>query len=652
MRWVTAQDLQLWAGRLDCESTLPELVRRLVHATIAAPDRVAFPSGESVQTGGWDGIVQVQTGNEYVPDGWSGWELSKRGDIKAKADEDYDKRTLDPESFDPAKTAFVFVTPRRWNAKEDWVTKKKATGAWRDVRAYDADDLEQWLELAPAVGAWLARVLRKYPAGVLSIDDYWTEYSVATNPPFTPAMVLAGRQADAERARQWLQQGAGTLFVAADSPREAFGVIAASIPGLALEAQAHLRSRFLLADDPTVLRELITTANNLIIGWLAADTSSVGLAIHQGHRVILPTREDQQRGETITVSRPDHDALSKALTDAGITEERAKVLIREAGRSITVLHRQLDTAPTPPEWAKPAVAHDLIPSLLASAWDEQRTGDQAVLAQIAGTDYAHVAATMARWSHVPDAPVQQTGTVWTMRAPRDAWLLLNAYLTKNDIDRLKTAATSVFGLDDPSLDLPPEERWLANIKGKELPNSPWLRKGLAQSLVLISLTPTIAGYRGADIAASIVRDLLQGDWRRWYAITPVLPHLAEAAPTTFLLALEQELTRDPQGFDNRFAKQGPMHGDHATGLLWALELLAWYPEHLTRVTLLLARLGREHKHPKEILRAIFLAWLPQTGATVQERTAALGVLLQREPPIGWELLMGLWPQHHDAGAYH
>jgi hypothetical protein len=54
MRWVTAQDLQLWAGRLDCEGMLPELVRHLVHATIDAPERVAFPSGESIQTGGWD----------------------------------------------------------------------------------------------------------------------------------------------------------------------------------------------------------------------------------------------------------------------------------------------------------------------------------------------------------------------------------------------------------------------------------------------------------------------------------------------------------------------------------------------------------------------------------------------------------------------
>lgn len=652
MRWVTAQNLQLWAGRRDCEGTLPELARRLVHATLDAPGRVAFPSGDSVETGGWDGIVHAPTGNSYVPDGWSGWELSKRGDIKTKADDDYDKRTADPEHLDQAKTVFVFVTPRRWNTKEDWVADKKATGAWADVRAYDADDLEQWLELAPAVGAWLARILNKYPAGVLCIDDFWAEYSLATNPEFTAPMVLAGRQENAESARRYLQHGTGTLAVIADSPREGLALIAASITGLDPEEQEHIRSRFLLAEDPTVLRELITTADHLIIGWLATDTTSVGLATHRGHRVILPTRENPKRGEGLTVARPDSDALITALTDAGITEERAKVLVREAGRSITVLHRQLDTAPAPPEWATPTTARELIPAVLASAWDEQRPQDQVVLATLAGTDYAAVVALMARWSHVPDAPVQQTGTVWTIRAPRDAWHLLSPFLTRNDIDRFRKATNSVFAIEDPSLELPAEERWLANIHGKELPHSFWLRTGLSQTLVHIGLTPTIAGYRGCDIAASIVHELLPEAWQRWYAVEPILPNLAEAAPTTFLNALEQQLARDPEGLDNLFVNQGPMHGDHAGGLLRALQLLAWYPEHLTRATLLLARLGRKHKQPQSVLRAIFLVWLPQTGATVQERTATITVLLQREPAIGWELLMELWPEHHSVGAYH
>lgn len=156
MRWISAQDLQSWAGRRDCEDVLPELLRRLVRATVVAPGSAHFPSGESIQVGGWDGVVQAPAGDEFVPDGWSGWELSRRHDTTTKANDDYEKRTADPLQLDRATASFVFVTPRRWNAKDDWAAAKQATGDWANVYALDADHLEQWLEQAPAVGAWLA----------------------------------------------------------------------------------------------------------------------------------------------------------------------------------------------------------------------------------------------------------------------------------------------------------------------------------------------------------------------------------------------------------------------------------------------------------------------------------------------------------------
>ena len=102
--------------------------------------------------------------------------------------DDYQKRTADPEHLDRAKTSYVFLTPRRWNQKEDWIAEKKAKAEWADVRAYDADDLEQWLEHAPAVGAWLARILHKYPSGVLRMTSMTSGRSTpfCTNPTAVP----------------------------------------------------------------------------------------------------------------------------------------------------------------------------------------------------------------------------------------------------------------------------------------------------------------------------------------------------------------------------------------------------------------------------------------------------------------------------------
>src|SRR6202040_3450915 len=91
-----------------------------------------------------------------IPSGSSGWEVgTQRTKIRDKATSDYEKRSSKPLGLEPRSTTFVFVTPRRWAQKRQWQSVRRAEKKWRDVRAYDADDLVHWIELYPAVGHWL-----------------------------------------------------------------------------------------------------------------------------------------------------------------------------------------------------------------------------------------------------------------------------------------------------------------------------------------------------------------------------------------------------------------------------------------------------------------------------------------------------------------
>src|SRR5215208_874547 len=108
---VDATDLNAWSNRREAPSLLPRVIRRLVHATLERVDRVGFPADEGVQLGGYDGVVRVGEGNAFVPEGTSVWELGTNRNVKAKADEDYEKRRADPLGLDPSGTSFVFVTP-------------------------------------------------------------------------------------------------------------------------------------------------------------------------------------------------------------------------------------------------------------------------------------------------------------------------------------------------------------------------------------------------------------------------------------------------------------------------------------------------------------------------------------------------------------
>ena len=74
-----------------------ELVSRLIYATVGPAASLLFPSDESVQHSGWDGICTVAQGTSPIPAGVSGWELgAQRTGIKGKADSDYENRTRDP----------------------------------------------------------------------------------------------------------------------------------------------------------------------------------------------------------------------------------------------------------------------------------------------------------------------------------------------------------------------------------------------------------------------------------------------------------------------------------------------------------------------------------------------------------------------------
>ena len=188
---ANATDLSIWSERLDSQGILPHLIRRLIQASSKDIFKIGFPANEGIQLGGYDGILSVGTGNTFVPKGISAWELSTRRNIKQKADTDYEKRCKSPLEFDPGLSTFIFVTSRRWNKKAEWAHARQSEGFWKDVRAYDADDIETWLELSPVVHTWFSSIIGKQPEGVIDIGNFWLDWSEATTPNISPRFLLS-----------------------------------------------------------------------------------------------------------------------------------------------------------------------------------------------------------------------------------------------------------------------------------------------------------------------------------------------------------------------------------------------------------------------------------------------------------------------------
>ena len=142
-----------------------------------------------------------------------------------------------------------------------------------------------------------------------------------------------------------------------------------------------------------------------------------------------------------------------------------------------------------------------------------------------------------------------------------------------------------------------------------------------------------------------------GDWELWASLNDVLPLIAESHPSEFLNAVDRALSMTPSPFEMIFGQEcsGIFGRNYMTGLLWALETLAWDGNNLTRALVCLAELaardpgGQWGNRPIGSMTTILLPWLPQTCASVERRVGAVRTVLQLVPRVGWNLLVALLP---------
>lgn len=662
---ATATDLAAWADRRDAQAVLPQLIRRLVHAT-GRVTRVGFPAGEGVQLAGLDGIVLADEATAFVPEGISVWELGTSRRVKEKADGDYEKRRRDPQNVEPSDSVFVFVTPRRWGTRDTWVADRKAEGVWREVRCYTADDLEAWLEQAPAVHIWFSILIGKQPDGVIDIGNYWADWVEATRPVFTPDFVLAGRSEVVSRVHKWLREASGTLAIKAESREEALAVFAAALLRLPSEEQVTHLARSVVIQDRAAWDQLVTTDESLILTPLF-DTRDVHTrATRRGHRVVVPLgRSDSAFPTTLDVPAISKEDGVRALLTVGLTEDLAKDIVALARRSLTACRRTLSLNPEvqQPGWARPNEARSLLPIMFAGAWDGGKEGDRDAMTLLAGTPYREITTVLVRWSNESDPPVHRIGDAWFIVSREDSWLLLGRYLVRDDLELFEEIVLQVLGTPDPRFDLPEQERWMANALGRGPSHSDIIREGLSETIAYLGARGDRAdianGLNPADYAIRIVKRLLERanrDWRVWASLSRVMPLLAEAAPGTFLDAVEAGLQGE-QPILMLFKSEGDalFSSSPHTGLLWALETLAWSPDHLGRAAIVLAKLARVdpggtlQNRPANSLREIFLLWYPNSAASVDQRMRVLDTIRRTEPEVAWRLLRELLPKTQDVG---
>lgn len=662
---VTATDIARWADTRMAQERLPQLIRRLVHATTTTATRVGFPSGEGVQGGGWDGVVAIDEDHAFVPRGASVWELGTGADARAKANADYRKRTREGGGampVDPANTTFVFVTARRWSEKDHWAAEKRGQGVWKDVRAFDADDLDSWLELAYATHLWLSSLLGKKPRGADDPGTVWRDWSEMTRPALSPQLIIAGREKQLSEVQAWVlgRNAAPTFGLAAESHEESLAFATAAIELLTPDQRVATAARTVVVRDRESFAELTTSAEQLLLIPTVPLGELVSRAVRAGHRVLLPQAFSDSDEGSCHLPRVYRDAAEKALTDMGLTRDRARELSGLARRSILSLRRRLspNAGMQQPPWAVPAVGPSLIPMLLIGEFNPLLEGDREAVARASGQSAQEFLNLLLRLASEPDPPVRRVGDVWYLVSKEDGWESLKRYLTRDNLDRFAGVAVDVLAVQDPRYDLPPDQQWATGIVGAQPRYSEFLRKGVADTLAMLGSrgkNTSISGGLTADgMAFRIVEDIFgraQSDWKAFASLASYFPALGEAAPDAFLSAIDVGLEGESPAVLGLFNSDDAMFAVHPhTGLLWALETLAWSSEFAAPAALLLARLARVAPEVKIVnspinsLQGILRTWYPQTGIGLDARLEVIDMLREKEPDVSWELMNKLLPE--------
>ena len=238
--------------------------------------------------------------------------------------------------IDPAATAFIVVSLRKWDEsdRQDWLTRRNKEGVWRTVVALYADDLDGWLDEAPAVRVWVSEQMGRRPRDVATLDLWWQHWAGATRPALPADLLVAGRRPQAEELGKLLTEARAAHGVVGPSRDEALAFVAAALlPRSAAPPEGDLAPPVLVVAYADEWGRLVDgTVPTALVPAFPSTTSDVAAAVRAGHHVIIPMGLDEDPARAaIVLPRIARDAEHVGAVAAIVSQHLEEALTRRFG---------------------------------------------------------------------------------------------------------------------------------------------------------------------------------------------------------------------------------------------------------------------------------------------------------------------------------
>ncbi len=656
-RQIKTIQISTWADTIDARAQLPALLRMLINSTGQKLTRVDFPAFDNSQRIGWDGWVMSESVTQWIPRGKSGWELGCGKNPKKKAQKDYRDRTLKVPKEERRNTAFVFVTPRNWSnkSKTDWVKDKKSGKEWKDVSVLDANDLEQWLEQSIPAQIRMWEFLGYVKQTTLTLSQVWLEWAEVTEPTLPKKLFYPASDQYQEPIKEWLDRPpSAPLVVAAESTLEALAFLSCALERLP-EPYLNTFDRSIVIRSLEDFNTISQTMTDLvaIVDSIEVEKALAGFQ-KRNHTIIVRDSNSVMQKADIKLNLLSYEQYCYAFNHSGLKDIDIKRLARESMGSLTILRRRLATieAVKFPPWADNYdIKRMLVPFISIGAWDSNIDADREILKYLTDKSYECVDQIMVDLLSLEESPVWKIKDIQGVVSKIDALFSVQSAFTEKDLKNFLFVAELVLSDNDPAFELPQYQRWAAELYGKSREHSSVLRHGICDSLVLFAVHGIRLFEERSEVkieakVSQVVRNLLTPSTEsNWLSQKNELPQYAEAAPQIYLEVINDDLSSENPQIKALFkSTDSGIFGECLrSGLLWSLELLAWNPNQLIRVTSILAELcawkidDNWANSPINSLKSIFRSWMPQTAASFDQRCQALENLIEKYPNIGWQI---------------
>ena len=204
----------------------------------------------------------------------------------------------------------------RWTGKNDWVAQRRSEKKWKDVRAYDASDLEQWLEQSIPAQVWFSNEIHIPSKGTMTIRWHWNTWSAGCKPALVHSLFSEALSADDLKKLVKKLENNDTVTISADSRDEGLAFIDAVFTSD--ENLQDLLDRMVIFSEPGVFPTLITRKAK-IIPVIASPDLERELAPYMGTIpiIVVQPKNISNLNPDVRLDTLSYDAFSTALAEMG-----------------------------------------------------------------------------------------------------------------------------------------------------------------------------------------------------------------------------------------------------------------------------------------------------------------------------------------------